>query len=90
MDSITSTGDVTELNSEDDDIQVLACHRTVSEFRPQLVAGRPMTTELTQCLNDFSLPEIASPESLSTFSETPEKLIDWLVGNPLNIRWSAC
>ena len=57
VDSKTSTEAVSAQISDDDEIEVLACYRIGPEFPPQLVAGRRMTTEITQCLNDLSLPE---------------------------------
>ena len=53
----------------DDDIQVLACYRESVPYPPQLVAGRTMTTELTQCLNDLSLSHEDLIDSNSTVTE---------------------
>ena len=54
VDSITSTHDVLDSVSDDDNIQALACYRISREFAQQLVAGRAMTTEITECLNDLN------------------------------------
>ena len=82
VDSITSTHDVQDSVSDDDDIQVLACYRISPEFPQQLVAGRAMTTEITECLNDLNLPSSELVESASTFSEPSNSLVDWFIGNP--------
>ena len=82
VDSITSTHDVQDSVSYDDDIQVLACYRISPEFPQQLVAGRAMTTEITECLNDLNLPSSEMVESASTFSEPSNSLVDWFIGNP--------
>ena len=52
VDSIYSVHD-----SDDDDIQVIACYSENQEFPPQLAAGRAMTTDLSDCLGYLSLPE---------------------------------
>ena len=82
VDSITSTQDVLDSVSDDDDIQVLACYRISPDFPQQLVAGRAMTTEITECLNDLNLPSSELAESASTFSEPSNSLVDWFSGNP--------
>ena len=41
-----------------------------------------MTTELTQCLNDLSLPHDDLTDSISTFTEPSQELLDWCVGGP--------
>ena len=82
VDSINSADDILDATGEDDDIQVLACYRYNTEFLPQLAAGRAMTTELTECLNDLNLPISEPTESVSTFTEPSNSLIDWFVGNP--------
>ena len=82
VDSINSADDILDAAGEDDDIQVLACYRYNTEFPPQLAAGRAMTTELTECLNDLYLPISEPTESVSTFTEPSNSLIDWFVGNP--------
>ena len=46
------------------------------------MAGRAMTTELTECLNDLNIPPSEPIDSVSTFSEPSNSLIDWFVGNP--------
>ena len=76
VDSITSTHDVLDSVSDDDDIQVLACYRISPEFPQQLIAGRAMTTEITECLNDLDLPSSELAESASTFSEPSNSLVD--------------
>ena len=74
VDSIYSVHD-----SDDDDIQVIACYSENQEFPPQLTAGRAMTTDLSDCLGYLSLPETTSE---SYFTEPTEELIDWFVGSP--------
>ena len=74
VDSIYSVHD-----SDDDDIQVIACYTENQEFPPQLAAGRAMTTDLSDCLGYLSLPETISE---SYFTEPTEELIDWFVGSP--------
>ena len=74
VDSIQSVHD-----SDDDDIQVIACYSENQEFPPQLTAGRAMTTDLSDCLGYLSLPETISE---SYFTEPTEDLIDWFVGSP--------
>ena len=82
VDSITPTHDVLDSVSDDDDIQVSACYRFSPEFPQQLVAGRAMTREITECLNDLDLPSSELAESASTFSEPSISLVDWFIGNP--------
>ena len=43
-----------------------------------------MTTELTQCLNDLSLPHEDLIDSVSTLTEPSQQLLDWSVGGPPN------
>ena len=76
VDSITSTKDILGVENDDDDIQVLACYRVNPVFPPQLAAGRAMTTELTECLNDLNLPTSELLESASTFTEPSHSLIE--------------
>ena len=82
VDSITSTLDVLDSVSDDDDIQVLACYRISPELPQQLVARHAMTTEITECLNDLNLPSRELAESASTFSEPSNSLVDWCIVNP--------
>ena len=82
VDSITSSQDVLNSDSDDDDIQVLACYRISPEFPLQLVAGHALTTEITECLNVLNLPSSELAESASTFSEPSNSLVDWFIGNP--------
>ena len=82
IDSVASTNDTQNGVSGDDEIQVLACYNYNDTFPPQLVAGRAMTTELTECLNDLNIPPSEPIDSVSTFSEPSNSLIDWFVGNP--------
>ena len=82
IDSITSTQDVLNSDSDDDDIQVLACYRLSPEFPQQLIAGRAITTEITECLNDLNLPSSELVESATTISEPCNSLVDWFIGNP--------
>ena len=82
VDALISTTDVLNIESDDDDIQVLACYRFNPEFLPQLAAEKAMTTELTACLNDLNLPISEPNEFASTFSEPSHSLVDWFIGNP--------
>ena len=82
VDSITSTKDVLNSVSDDDDVQVLVCYRISPEFPPQITAWRAMTTEISECLNDLNLPNIELVESASTFADPSNSLVDWLIGNP--------
>ena len=82
IDSVASTNDTQNGVSDDDEIQVLAYYNYNDAFPPQLVAGRAMTTELTECLNDLNIPPSEPIDSVSTFSEPSNSLIDWFVGNP--------
>ena len=82
IDSIPQVDDTQEVVSDDDEIQVLACYSYNDTFPPQLVAGRAMTTELTECLNDLNIPPCEPLDSISTFSKPSNSLIDWFVGNP--------
>ena len=77
-----SIADNLENQDCDQDIHDLACYRGSDPFLPQLIAGRAMTTELTQYLNDFSLPNEDSAVSVSTFTETSQDLHEWRVGGP--------
>ena len=70
------------VKSDNDEIQVLACYRETPDFPSQMVAERALTTELSQCLNDLSIPEDDFTDLASTFTEPSEELIDWFVGNP--------
>ena len=81
IDSI-SVADVQDDQNSDDDIQVLACYYENQPYPPQLVAGRAMTTELTCCLNDLSLPKDDWEDTISTFTEPPQELLNWCVGGP--------
>ena len=82
IDSMASINDTQNGVSDDDEIQVLACYNYNDTFPPQLVAGRAMTTELTECLNDLIIPPSEPIDSVSAFSEPSNSLIDWFVGNP--------
>ena len=81
IDSI-SIADDHENHDSDDDIQFFACYCENALFPPQLVAGRAMTTELTNCLNDLRLPNEDLFESISTFTEPSQDLLEWYVGGP--------
>ena len=81
IDSV-SIADNLENQDCDEDIQDLACYRESDPFLPQLIAGRAMTTELSQYLNDFSLPNEDSVVSASTFTEPSQDLREWRVGGP--------
>ena len=82
IDSVTSVQDLQDRESLDDDIQLLACYYEHPPFSPQLLAGRAMIANLTQCLNDLSLPSEAFLEDASTFTEPSDELINWIIGNP--------
>ena len=43
-----------------------------------------MATELTKCLNYLSLLHEDLTDSISTFTEPPQELLDWCVGGPPN------
>ena len=81
VDSINSNTDVQNVETDDADIQVLACYRFNSELPPQLAAGRAMTTELTECLNDLNLPISEPNEFAGAFSEPSNSLVDWFIGS---------
>ena len=77
-----SVPDHLESQDSDDDIQVLACYHENAPFPPQLAAGRAMTTELTNSLNDLNLPKEDFTDTISTFTEPSQELLDWCVGAP--------
>ena len=81
-DSIYSVHDTNQCDSDDDDLQVIACYSETQEFPPQLTAGRAMTTDLTDCLSYLSLPETVETVTESYFTEPSEELIEWFVGSP--------
>ena len=81
IDSVSVT-DGPDSHDYDDDIQVLACYRESTPFPPQLAARRAMMAELTHCLNGLSLPNEDLIDSISTFTEPPQELLDWCVGGP--------
>ena len=72
-----SVRDGLDFHDSDDDIQVLACYPESTPFPPQLAAGRGMTSEPTQCLNDLSLPPEDLIDSVSTFTEPSQELLEW-------------
>ena len=80
IDYIYSVQDETNCDSDDDDIQVIGRYSEASEFPPQLVAGRAMTTELADCMSNLGLPETEQSECY--FTEPSEELKEWFVGNP--------
>ena len=82
VDSVTSVQDHLDKKEEDDEIQVLACYYENPPFLPQLAAGRAMTTSLTQSLNDLNLPADSLLETIDTFTEPSDDLINWAVGHP--------
>ena len=45
VDSIYSVHDTDQCDSDEDDIQVIACYSENPEFPPQLTAGRAMTSD---------------------------------------------
>ena len=75
IDSVAWTDDTQNVVSDDDEIQVLACYNYNDTFPQQLVAGRAMTTELTECLNDLNIPPSEPIDSVSTFSEPSNSLL---------------
>ena len=77
-----SVADGLDNQDSDDDIQVLACYRENMPFPPQLVAGRAMATELTYCLSDLKIPDEDLIESVSTFLDLSQDLLDWCAGGP--------
>ena len=81
VDSVTSVQDLLDRESDDEDIQVLACYYENPPFPPQLATGRAMTTELTQCLNHLSLSTDSFQEDVSTFKEPSDELSNWMIGN---------
>ena len=82
VDSIYSAHDTAPQDSDDDDIQVIACYSENREFPPQLAAGRAMTSDLSACLGYLSLPETTETATESYFTEPSEDLIEWFVGSP--------
>ena len=82
IDSVTSVQDQWDRDSEYDDVQVLACYYENLTFPPQLAAGRAMTTSLTHCLDDLSLPSDFTQSSVDTFTESSGRLRKWPVGHP--------
>ena len=73
---------MTTRDSDEDDIQVIACYSESPEFPPQLAAGRTTTTDLTECLSYLSLPEAAESVTESYFREPSEEIREWFVGIP--------
>ena len=88
VDSVT-VADGLESQDFDDDIQVLACYRENTPFSPQFVAGRAMTTELKHCLNDLNIPDEDLIESISTFTDPSQDLLDWCAGGPPRIHYDS-
>ena len=82
VDSIYSVHDTAPQDSDEDDIQVIACYSENQEFPPQLAAGRAMTSDLSVCLGYLSLPETTETAPESYFTEPSEVLIEWFVGSP--------
>ena len=80
VDSNYSIQDVTTRDSDDDDIQVIACYSKNSEFPPQLAAGRAMTNDLTEWLSYLNLPETEESVQESYFTQPSEELIEQFVG----------
>ena len=80
-DSISVTDGLHNQDS-DDEFQVIACYRENAPFPNQLVAGRATTTEQTNCLNELSLQVEELFESISTFTEHSQDLLEWCVGGP--------
>ena len=82
IDSVISIQDQWDRESGDDEIQVLTCYHENPPFPPQLVAGRTMTTSLTQCLDDLSLPSTHCNDTIDTFTEPSGELVNWPIGHP--------
>ena len=76
VDSIYSVHDMDPCDSDEDDIQVIACYSENPEFLPQLAAGRAMTSDLTDCLSYLSLPETVETVTENYFTEPSEELIE--------------
>ena len=83
VDTMPMTDGLNNYDSDDDN-QVQVCYRESTPFPPQLAAGRAMTSELTQCPNDLSLPPEDLIDSASTFTEPSQELLDWCFGGPPN------
>ena len=82
VDSIYSVHDTAPRDSDEDDIQVIACNSENQEFPPQLAAGRAMTSDLSVCLGYLGLPETTETVPESYFTEPSEELIEWFFGSP--------
>ena len=79
---IYSIKDEINQDSDVDDVQVIACYAETRYFPPQLVAGRAMTSDLTQSLSNLSLPETETNLPENYFTEPSQELVGWFVGNP--------
>ena len=75
VDYVTSVQDLLDQEADDDEIQVLACYYENTPF-PQLVAGRAMTTDLTQGFNDLILPADSILDTIDIFTEPSDELIN--------------
>ena len=65
VDSITSVQNLLDRGVEDDEIQVLTSYYYENPpFVQQLTAGRAKTTDLTQSLDDLSLPADPFPDTI--------------------------
>ena len=58
VDDPTTANQDLEEEDKDSDIELLTCFRGSPHFLPHPAAGRYMTTEISACLDDISLPEV--------------------------------
>ena len=80
MDSVSLLGNI-ENHDSDDDIQILAVTMKRDRFRAH-TAGPAMAADLTECSNNLGFQNEDLVDSLSTFSEPGQVLIDCCVGGP--------
>ena len=52
-------------------------------FPPQLISGRAMRKEIPKSLQILVLPEAGFAEIVTTFTQSSDELVEWLVGNPI-------
>ena len=60
---------------------LLACSRGIPPYGPQIVAGLLMTTDVSSCLDNLTLPERFSGFSAKDNFELPCELVDSVFGN---------
>ena len=56
--------------------------KILRSFPPQLAAGRAMTTNLTESLNDLSLSAETFLDTIDDFTEPSDELINWVTLQP--------